>query len=139
MGNLKAFLFHFYQADLLHRVLSIRLKTDTHDGDPVLEVTLVAEALSLPYADEKISRRKTLFPHARLVASGEDSTLTLQDGDDFPKKDFRVRVGSEFLHVSESQLVKKKDKEEQQTWTWKLRDEAAEPLADESVIELASR
>lgn len=138
MENLKTFLFHFYQADLLQRVLSIRLKSATHDGDPVLEVMLIAEALSLPYADENVSNRTTLFPRAQLVASADAATLTLQESGDFPNKDFRVRVGSEFFEVKENKAVKKKDKKEQQTWTWTVtRDEMAESLAPETMIELA--
>ncbi|GIT30325.1 MAG: hypothetical protein Ct9H300mP1_23710 [Planctomycetaceae bacterium] len=61
--DVQRFLFRFYQADLLHKVVSLRMKSKSqNDDDPQLEVTLVAEGLSLSYPSGRPTERDTLFP-----------------------------------------------------------------------------
>jgi len=61
-GDVQRFLYHFYRADLLHRVVSLRLESKSQDNDPDVEVTLLAEGLSLSYASKELSERDSLFP-----------------------------------------------------------------------------
>ncbi len=132
LGNLKKFLYHFYQADLLHRIVSIQLETDTHDGDPTLDISLVAEGLSLPYADSGVSNRDTLFPRTEFVddVGSDDLEVTVKDKTEFPtKKAFRVRAGAEFLDVTKNEKGK---------WTVERGESADDLDAETTVVELAT-
>ena len=130
LGNIKKFLYHFYQADLLHRIVSIQLETDTHDGDPTLEVAMVAEGLSLPYAAAGVSNRDTLFPRTLLVddVGADELELTVEDQKGFPTKAFRVRAGAEFFDVT---------KTEKRKWTVE-RGESADDHDADTTVELAT-
>jgi len=134
-GDIERFLYHFYRADLLHRVVSLRMKSKSQDNDPQLEVTLVAEGLSLEYAVGDLSKRDSLFPQARLAADAQDGTLNVDDADGFqpkpPQTNFFVRVGDQFLDVTSSEKTSGKGVR----WVY----EAISPektLAADSTVEL---
>ncbi len=100
-ADVKRFLFHFYQADLLHRVVSLRLRSKVQDEDPQLEVLLVAEGLSLDYAAGERAGRDSLFPQTRLANETTDGTLDVTEPEEFPAKaDFLVRIGDQYLNVT---------------------------------------
>ena len=100
-ADVKRFLFHFYQADLLHRVVSLRLRSKVQDEDPQLEVLLVAEGLSLDYAAGDRAGRDSLFPQTRLANETTDGTLDVTEPEEFPAKaDFLVRIGDQYLNVT---------------------------------------
>ena len=103
-ADVERFLFHFYQADLLHRVVSLRMKSKSQDHDPQLDVTLIAEGLSLSYAGAERSQRASLFPQARLVSDATDGTLTVEKAGGFPDQPgFLVRVDGQYLSVTSSE------------------------------------
>ena len=62
--QLVSFLDRFYQADLLHRVTSLRVVSKESEGDPFFQVTLEAEGLALLAAPQ----RRTLFAQTKLAA-----------------------------------------------------------------------
>ncbi|GIS62086.1 MAG: hypothetical protein CM1200mP2_43110 [Planctomycetaceae bacterium] len=103
-GDVQRFLFRFYQADLLHKVVSLRMKSKSQNNDPQLEVTLVAEGLSLPFASDTMDKRDTLFPRPVVSDSDEESVdvakLRLPS-----KKAFRVRVGDQYLSESSEKVT----------------------------------
>jgi hypothetical protein len=136
-GDIQRFLFHFYQADLLHRVVSLRMKSKSQDHDPQLDVTLIAEGLSLPYAVKELSNRDTLFPQARLTADAADKTLVVEQARGFPvEPGFLVRVGDQFLDVTSTEQAE--DSETGDTTTrWVYEAVSPEkPLAADSTVEL---
>ena len=102
-GDVQRFLFRFYQADLLHKVVSLRMKSKSQNNDPQLEVTLVAEGLSLPFASDTMDKRDTLFPQTRLVSDSDEESVDVANAFGFPVKEaFRVRVGDQYLDVDSS-------------------------------------
>ncbi len=136
-GDIQKFLYHFYQADLLHRVVSLRMKSKSQDHDPQLEVVLVAEGLSLPYAATELSQRDSLFPQAKLASDAADKTLVVAGAAEFPAEPgFLVRVGDQFLDVTASQKATD-PKTGAKTTQWDY--EALSPektLAADSIVEL---
>ncbi len=61
------FLYEFRRCGLLHRVARMTLKTDQHQGDPILDIDLTVEGLSL--ADAPV--RTMLFSDSNLGALAE--------------------------------------------------------------------
>ena len=117
-GDVQRFLFRFYQADLLHKVVSLRMKSKSQNNDPQLEVTLVAEGLSLPYASDRPTGRDTLFPQTRLVSDSDEESVDVANAFGFPVKEaFRVRVGDQYLDVESSEKVTD-DKDSAVRWTF---------------------
>jgi len=135
-GDIQRFLYRFYQADLLHRVVSLRMKSKSQDHDPQLDVTLVAEGLSLSYAVKELSQRDTLFPQAQLASDAADNTLVVAQAKGFPVKPrFLVRVGDQYLDVTSSEQAEDQDTGAKTTrWVY----EAVSPektLAADSTVE----
>ncbi len=98
--QLISFFDRFYQADLLHRVTSLRVISKESEGDPFFQVTLEAEGLALLAAPQ----RRTLFAQTKLAEDLSDDATTLKVGkvEDFPKEPgFRVRLKNEYLTVTE--------------------------------------
>ncbi|MBD3673980.1 MAG: putative Ig domain-containing protein [Planctomycetaceae bacterium] len=92
------FLAAFENADILHRVSGLRLECDEHRGNPLVEITLSAEALALPNSP----MRETIFPRFRLnqVLSQTATTFTPKTPAGFPEdQSFLVRIGSELIQV----------------------------------------
>ncbi len=133
-ADVKRFLFHFYQADLLHRVVSLRLKSKVQDDDPQLDVLLVAEGLSLPYAAGDRAGRDSLFPQTRLANETADGTLDVTGPEEFPAKpDFLVRIGNQYLNVTSVD----KDPAGGSGARWITKSEGSEQrLAADSIVEL---
>jgi len=133
-ADVKRFLFHFYQADLLHRVVSLRLKSKVQDDDPQLDVLLVAEGLSLAYADGERAGRDSLFPQTRLANETTDGTLDLTEPEEFPANpDFLVRIGDQYLNVTRVD----KDPDGGSGTRWVTQSDGSEQrLAADSIVEL---
>jgi hypothetical protein len=53
LAKLCDFLYEFRKSGLLHRVATMTLETDQHQGDPALKITLGIEALALAEAPER--------------------------------------------------------------------------------------
>jgi hypothetical protein len=53
LAKLCDFLYEFRKAGLLHRVATMTLETDQHQGDPALKIKLTVEALALADAPER--------------------------------------------------------------------------------------
>ena len=97
--QLVSFLDRFYQADLLHRVTSLRVVSKESEGDPFFQVTLEAEGLALLAAPQ----RRTLFAQTKLAEdlSDDAQTMKVRRGDGFPKEPgFRLRLKNEYLTVT---------------------------------------
>lgn len=92
------FLAAFENADILHRVAGLRLECNEHRGNPLVEMTLSAEALAMPNAP----MRDTIFPRFRLnqVLSESMTSLAPKTPAGFPEdRGFLVRIGSELIQV----------------------------------------
>ncbi len=134
-ADVKRFLFHFYQADLLHRVVSLRLKSKAQDDDPQLEVLLVAEGLSLAYAAGDRAGRDSLFPQTRLATTKTtDGSLDVIGPEEFPAKpDFLVRIGDQYLNVTSVDT----DSAGGSSTRWVTKSEGSERrLTPDSIVEL---
>ncbi|HUQ71820.1 MAG TPA: putative Ig domain-containing protein [Planctomycetaceae bacterium] len=102
--QLTTFLDHFQRVDLLHRINKLKVTSRESEGDPLLKITLEAEGLALI----DVPWRRTLFPETTLEKPlDEDATeCVIATGESFPKKTpFRVRIGSEYLTVTEANGV----------------------------------
>ena len=147
-GDVQRFLFRFYQADLLHKVVSLRMKSKSqNDEDPQLEVTLVAEGLSLSYASGRPTERATLFPQTRLLRESDEETVDVADDPAFSKliekeeknekkakKSFLVRVGDQYVEISASEKVEN-DENGAVRWTF-AADGPARSLETDAIAEL---
>lgn len=98
MEGLSRFLYLFEQADLLHRVASLDIKSSNSQGTPRLEVKLTAEGLSVagsPSKGDIFARTylpKPLDPDATEVVVTESA--------DFPDKaPFKAQIGTEMVNV----------------------------------------
>ena len=99
-SQLCEFLSLFEQTELLHRVDACQIESANHVGDPLLSVSLVAEAVALQNAPE----RSILFPRTELVSpvDADDTQLTVKASDGFPEAGrFGIRIGDEQLTVSQ--------------------------------------
>ncbi len=100
-GQVCQFLSLFEQTDLLHRIESSLIDSPNHVGDPLFDVSFVAEGVALQNAPQ----RDVLFPET-LLASAMDATadkLRVKGSDGFPESGrFRIRIGEEFLSVGQT-------------------------------------
>tara|TARA_Y100000588_G_scaffold349050_1_gene399146 strand:- start:1680 stop:3545 length:1866 start_codon:yes stop_codon:yes gene_type:complete len=136
-GDVQRFLYHFYRAKLLHRVVSLRLESKSQDNDPDLEVTLLAEGLSLSYASADLSQRDSLFPQGRFASEPDEGTVVVEQAEEFPSKpEFLVRVGDQYLNVTSNEKAADSENGDKRfQWTY----EAVSPektLAADSTVEL---
>jgi hypothetical protein len=83
------FLYEFRTAGLLHRVSQLRLSSKQNTGDPMLEIDLTVEGLSLKEAPS----RTTLFSDPQLAAklAGDKPVKARKDYDVLVKKNLFVR------------------------------------------------
>ncbi|MCH7688333.1 MAG: cadherin repeat domain-containing protein [Planctomycetes bacterium] len=113
--KLCTFLYHFYRADLLHRVSSLKITSSGKEGNPTMAFSLTFEGLSLNDAPE----RARLFPETTLTqdVSATDEEIHIEPAKGFPTErkvpnpekntkskerqqiEFRIRIGSEYLNV----------------------------------------
>lgn len=100
--QLSRFLYAFENAAVLHRISKLHLDCKEHRGNPLIEISLVAEALSMPGSPE----RDSVFPRFALRSSLEKDDKTLKPAatvpQGFPKAaPFVVRIGTELIEVKE--------------------------------------
>jgi hypothetical protein len=111
--KLCTFLYHFYRADLLHRVSSLEITSPEKQGNPTMKFSVTLEGLSLSDAPE----RTRLFPETTLTkdVSATDEEIHIEPAKGFPKEikvsekntkskepqqtGFRIRIGSEYMNV----------------------------------------
>lgn len=104
LQELATFLFHFDRTKLLHRIVKCDVVSPETEGNPLLEVTLAAEGLSLPDATD----RPRIFPRTSLqaAATNRQTELRVESPAGFPQQGtFRVRIGKEFLQVAAAEGV----------------------------------
>lgn len=88
LEKVRNFLYEFRAAGLLHRVSKISLSSKQHTGDPVLDIDLTVEGLSLKDAPP----RSTLFSDPKLADLPSDKPAkALKDYDVLVKKNLFVR------------------------------------------------
>lgn len=93
------FLASFENADILHRVSSLHLECKDHRGNPLVDISLTAEALTMPESP----MRDSVFPRFYLLQpiTADATTFTPLETTGFPDKDpFLVRVGNELIEVT---------------------------------------
>jgi len=93
------FLAAFENADILHRISSLHLKCDQHRGNPLIGITLAAEALTMPESP----MRDSVFPrfHLKQELAAGATRLTPELTKGFPDEDpFLVRIGNELIQVT---------------------------------------
>ncbi len=99
LREIAEFLERFESVDLLQRIARCELASPSNEGDPELNVTILAEGLSIKNAVE----RARLFPQTELFEEiSKDATkLTVVSNKGFPETlPFCVRLGAEFLNVT---------------------------------------
>ncbi|MDB4786482.1 MAG: Ig domain-containing protein [Planctomycetaceae bacterium] len=92
------FLSAFENAAILHRVSQLHLECDEHRGNPLVEISLSAEALALPDSP----MRETIFPRFRLNQAVSESAVSFspKETKGFPKEQaFLVRIGNELIQI----------------------------------------
>ena len=130
IDQLRLFLFHFYQANLMHRMTQLSITKNEKDNKNPLAIKLTAEGLVLPDAPD----RERIFPQTELadpVDQGGDKITIAGTADGFPPEgEFRIRIGKEYLTVTEIS---------EKTWTVKRGADStkAEKHAAKSFVELA--
>lgn len=101
LQELAHFLERFESVDLLHRIRSCEIKSPQSEGNPDLGLVITAEGLAVQSAPP----RSDLFPQVPIAdALEKDATSVTLKGEvsDFPKQaPFRVRIGDEFVNVTE--------------------------------------
>ncbi len=93
------FLYHFDRVNLKQRVVAVDLTSEDNQGNPLLEVSMTLEGLSL----EGASNRNYLFPIANLKSAigDDDEQLEFDATDGFPADgSFEIRIGTEFMNVT---------------------------------------
>lgn len=102
LEQVRRFLYRFYRADLLHRIIDLKLEKLDGGSAPRLRLSLTAEGLALPGSP---ARGPTLFPRTELADELPDgaTTLAVKDPAGFPNDTpFRIRIGREYLVVTET-------------------------------------
>lgn len=99
LTELSRFLYRFKRTALLHRVVTLSVQSDDIEGDPILEIGMLAEAISMTSAAPRLK----LFQETWLSEAIEDDSTTLQvaDLEMFPKEPgFQLQVDSEYMIVT---------------------------------------
>lgn len=116
-SRLTRFLYTLHRAKILHRVTNLQISCDDNEGDPLLDVRLTAEAISLV----KAPLRKRLFAETELVkpfrSSGHGSSgheMSVNSVAGFPTEgEFSIRIGAELFSVTQQ----KKSQPNNYLWT----------------------
>ncbi|HUG18905.1 MAG TPA: hypothetical protein VMM56_07985, partial [Planctomycetaceae bacterium] len=99
--QLSRFLYVFENAAVLHRISSLHLDCKEHRGNPLIEIALDAEALSMPGSLD----RDSIFPRFKLPAplTENETTLKLAEAGvpaGFPQTaPFLIKIGKELIEV----------------------------------------
>ena len=99
LEQVRTFLYRFHRANVLHRMVSLKLDAQDNSPDPRVAVTIMAEALSLRSAPVKGA---TLFPRSSIATVSEDQPglISLAETDGFPETaPFEVRIGANYHQV----------------------------------------
>ncbi len=99
MDQVCQFMYWFYRADLAQHLTIIDMTCAEVEGDPLIEISMTAEGLSLVNAPP----RSTLFPQAFLASDipAGATSFEVVDPYNFPKEaPFRVRIDSEYFTVT---------------------------------------
>jgi hypothetical protein len=98
LDGLSRFLHLFEQADLLHRISSLEIKSTGTQGNPRMDVSLIAEGMSVAGS----ANRSELFPRSELTKDLDATSVSIQVNtpDEFPSKlPFNAQVGAEMVRV----------------------------------------
>ena len=102
MSQLREFLYRFHRANVLHQISSLTARATDSSSNPLLDIVILADGLSLRDAPVKGS---TLFARSEVVSVDDDPDrrLTVADGTaNWPEQTpFEVRVGDQYLTVLE--------------------------------------
>jgi hypothetical protein len=102
MKQLREFLYRFHRANVLHQISSLTVDAVDNSSNPLLDIVLMADGLSLRSAPVK---GPTLFARSEVVSVEDDPdrVLTVADGTAaWPEKaPFEIRVDDKFLTVLE--------------------------------------
>lgn len=99
LEQVRTFLYRFHRANVLHRMVSLKLDAQNNSSSPRVAVTIMTEALSLKSAEVKGA---TLFPRSSVATVSKDQAalITLAETDGFPKEaPFEVRIGADYHQV----------------------------------------
>lgn len=129
IDQVSRFLHQFHRADLLHRLVSLKVESPSAEGNPQFTFAATAEGLAL----EDAPPRDRLFAEAKLAAdlSSSAKEITVAGAAGFPKEPgFRIRLGNEFAVVT---------KIEGEKWTLSRAAEgtSAASYKKDDVVELA--
>lgn len=93
------FLFHFKQADLLHRIKDLNVVSTGSSGRPRVEITFTAEGMSVIGSDDKAELAARVPLQEAL--DPETTLISVSAGDDFPSKvPFLTKIDQETVRVT---------------------------------------
>lgn len=102
MKQLREFLYRFHRASVLHQISSLTADAIDNSSNPLLDIVILADGLSLRDAAIK---GPTLFPRSEVVSVGDDPDrrVTVADGTAaWPTETpFEIRIDDEYLTVLE--------------------------------------
>jgi hypothetical protein len=100
--QLTRFLYAFENAAVLHRISSLELECKDHRGNPPIDITLLAEALSMPESPSRDSVFPRLALEAPLARNATTMTWNNPAPPGFPSAvPFLIRIGTELIEVRE--------------------------------------
>ena len=97
MKQLRQFLYRFHRANVLHQISSMTIEALDNSSNPLLDIVVIADALSMRDAAIK---GPTLFPRSEVIKV-EDRLITVADGTAgwSQEQDFEIRVDDQYLNV----------------------------------------
>ena len=97
MKQLRQFLYRFHRANVLHQISSMTIEALDNSSNPLLDIVVIADALSMRDAAIK---GPTLFPRSDVIKV-EDRLITVADGTAgwSQEQDFEIRVDDQYLNV----------------------------------------
>lgn len=99
LEGLSRFMYLFDQANVLQRFLSLKVVSTGTQGNPRLNVSFTAEAMSVAGSPARTELFPRTFLNQPLPADGLEVFVT--DTEEFPmNRDFLARIGTEFIKVS---------------------------------------
>ena len=99
LTELSRFLYRFKRTALLQRIVSLGITSEDIEGDPIMEIDMLAEGVAMTTA----APRLVLFKQSTLAEAIEDDAteLTVADIEEFPTEaGFQVQVDKEYMVVT---------------------------------------
>ena len=99
LSQLTEFLYRFKKTDLTHRIKTLQIESDDIDGDPYLNVTMIAEGLAIQSVEPRID----LFNQSNLKAELDEQaeSVTVVDIEKFPSTPgFLLKADDEVMEVT---------------------------------------